>query len=525
MRISKRTPINPLRIARHFSTSNLDFDINNCLRNTLLNEDKRLFGQNSISGEKIMPYVRNGQVEHAHNLFDEVTLRSPASWNTLLSDLNKSQDPEGVYKVFIEMGRFGFKSNEYTILTLVGAFSGTKFNILVPQIHALVVCSGLNLSISVGPALMKWYAKMGDVEGLGRVFDEILVKNVACWNVLVSGYMEVGHFNQARRVFDKMPERDIVSWTCLIDGYIRNKWVNKARSMFNKMPEKNVVSWTVMVNGYVQHERFREALKLFVLMLRSDIRPNQFTFSNVLDACAGCSFLVTGQQVHSCILKFGIPKDLVLSASLVDMYAKCRNMDAAFSIFESMQKKSLVSWNSLIAGYARQGLGRRALQEFDRMIRSGVSPNQVTVFNVLLACRGSGLVEEGERHFNSMKHKYGIQPGLEHYACMMETYGKAGQMGKAETLIKGMLSEFDVVLWGAFLRAFYLYSGLEPPGFATESILKLKRDYPAIYSAFRKIHGETGNGATESTKHLKEMKKKQNIAKHDAFSQIGSGVK
>ncbi|XP_039036744.1 pentatricopeptide repeat-containing protein At2g13600-like [Hibiscus syriacus] len=247
-----------------------------------------------------------------------------------------------------------------------------------------------------------------------------------------------------------MPERDIVSLTCLIDGYIRNKWVNKARSMFNKMPEKNVVSWTVMINGYVQHERFREALKLFVLMLRCGTRPNQFTFSNVLDACAG-------------------------------------NIDAAFSIFKSMQNKNLVSWNSLIAGYARQGLGTRALQEFNRMLSNGVTPNQVTIFNVLLACRGSGLVEEGERHFNSMNHKYGIQPGLEHYACMMETYGKAGHMGKAETLIKEMLSKFDVV-WNL--------QNLP------QSFLKLKRDYRAVYSAFRKIHGETGNAATE-LKHLK----------------------
>ncbi|KAE8671251.1 AMP-dependent synthetase and ligase family protein isoform 1 [Hibiscus syriacus] len=241
------------------------------------------------------------------------------------------------------MGRFGFKPNEYTISTLVSAFSGTKFNVLVPQIHALVVCSGLNMSISVVPTLMKWYAKMGNVEALGRVFNEILIKDVACWNALVSGGVEAICFD-----------------------------------------------------------------------------------------------------------------------------AKMCNIDAAFSIFKSMQNKNLVSWNSLIAGYARQGLGTRALQEFNRMLSNGVTPNQVTIFNVLLACRGSGLVEEGERHFNSMNHKYGIQPGLEHYACMMETYGKAGHMGKAETLIKEMLSKFDVVLWGAFLRAFYLYSGLEPPEFATE---------------------------------------------------------
>lgn len=415
------------------------------------------------------------------------------------------------------MGRIGVKPNEYTISTLVIVVSGTEFKLLVPQIHAVVVRLGLNMSMFVGSALMKWYAQVRDVEGLGRVFDEILVKNVACWNALIAGYMEVGYFKQARRVFDNMPKRDVVSWTSLINGYIRNKWINKARSMFNKMSEKNVVSWTAMINGYVQSERFREALKLFVLMLRSETRPNQFTFASVLDACAGCSYLVTGQQVHSSILKFGIPEDIILSSSLVDMYSKCGNICAAFYIFESMRKKNMVSWNSLIGGYARQGLGRRALEEFDRMIEVGVRPNQVTIFNVLLACRDVGLVEEGERHFNSMDQKYGIQAGLEHYACMVEIYGKAGQLDKAEELMKGMLFRVDVVVWGAFVRAFYLHSGLEPPELAREGIQKLKTDYPTVYSAFRKTHNETGTWSSVTEfRAMKKMKKMRNIAKKKA---------
>ncbi|XP_022760014.1 pentatricopeptide repeat-containing protein At1g53600, mitochondrial-like [Durio zibethinus] len=535
MRASKRTPILSLKIARYLctlSTSNLDNDINNCLQKNRLNKARKIFEQNPNAGyilswnAMINPNLRNGQAENAHDLFDEVTLKNPASWNNFLSGLKKSQNPEGVYKCFLEMVRFGLKPTEYTILILVNAVSETKFTLLVPQIHGLVVCLGLNMSMFVGSALMKWYARIGDVEGVGRVFDEILVKNVACWNALISGYMEVGYFKQARRVFDKMPERDIVSWTSLINGYIRNKWINRARSMFNKMSEKNVVSWTVMINGYVQSERFREALKLFVLMLRSETRPNQFTFSSVLNACAGCSYLVTGQLIHSSILKFGIPEDLILSASSVDMYAKCGDIGAAFCIFESMREKNLVSWNSLIGGYARQGLGRRALEEFDRMINTGVWPNQVTIFNVLLACRNSGLVEEGERHFNSMDQKYGIQAGLEHYACMMEIYGKTGQLDKADKLIKGMFFKFDVVVWCAFVRAFYLHSGLEPSELATEGILKLKMDYPLVYSAFRKIHGVPGTvtGVTEF-RPLKEMKKKRKIAKQKALSRIESPVK
>ncbi|XP_021280965.1 pentatricopeptide repeat-containing protein At3g49170, chloroplastic-like [Herrania umbratica] len=159
-----------------------------------------------------------------------------------------------------------------------------------------------------------------------------------------------------------------------------------------------------------------------------------------------------------------------------------------------MWKKNPISWNSLIGGYVRQGLGRRALEELDGMMNSGFRPNQVTFVNILYVCRDNGLVEEGERHFNSMGQKYKIQAGLEHYACMVEIYGKAGQLDKAEKLIKGMTFESDVIVWDAFSRAFCLHSGLELCEFATEGISKLKMNYPAAFSALIRSILKHGRG-------------------------------
>ena len=89
-------------------------------------------------------------------------------------------------------------------------------------------------------------------------------------------------------------------------------------------------------------------------------------------------------------------RSVILSTSVVDMYAKCGDIEVAFSFFESMPKKNLVSWNSIIGGYARYGLAMRALEEFERMIKFGVKPDEVTFFNVLSACGHGALIAEGE---------------------------------------------------------------------------------------------------------------------------------
>ncbi|KAJ0112323.1 hypothetical protein Patl1_00843 [Pistacia atlantica] len=501
-----------------FSTANLK---PNHQINTDRLTDQTTTLQNVVSWNRtISKCLRNSQIIKAQSLFDKMPVKDIVSYNTILSGLNQSKNPEKVCQVFLEMERAGLKPNEYTLSIILSAVLNTELKVLVPQIHARIICLALNASVFVGSALMKAYANAGDGVGLSKAFYEILNKDVTSWNALVSGYMELGCMHEAQKTFDTMPEKDVVSWTTLVNGYIRNKRIKKARSIFNKITGKNVISWTVMISGYVQSERFVDALKLFVLMVKSDTMPNKFTYSSVLDACAGCCSLLVGQQVHSSIMKFGIPEDVILSTSLVDMYAKCGDIDAAFYVFESMQRKNLASWNSMIGGYGRHGLGKRALEEFERMKKMGVKPDEVTFVNLLSACGHGGLVEEGEKHFDSMETKHGIQAEAEHYACMVDLYGRAGQLDKAEKLIKEMPFEGDVVIWGALLGGCGLHSNMKLGELAAEGISRLERHHPAVYSMLTKIHGE--NGAWNIVVKLRKMLNEKRVRKQKAGSWVES---
>ncbi|KAL7171974.1 hypothetical protein ACSBR2_031630 [Camellia fascicularis] len=366
---------------------------------------------------------------------------------------------------------------------------------------------------------MRGYTDLEDHKGLYLVFDEILAKNVTSWNALILGYMELGLSSEARRAFEMMPEKNIISWTILVNGYLRNKELDEARLIFDGNCKRNVVLWTVLVSGYVQNGKFVHALELFLLMLKLGTQPNQFTFSSALDACSGCSSLLMGKQVHSNMLKSGIPFDVVLSTALVDMYAKCGDIESAFCFIESV-RKDLATWNSIIGGYARHVLATRALEEFERMINGGVKPDQITFVNVLSTCVYGGLVEEGERHFNSMTTIYGIKAGMEHYACMVDLYGRAGFLGTAVKLIEGITFKPDVAVWGALLAACSLHSSLELREFAARRINTLQKDHPTVYSMLSKIHGEQGIWGTVIE--LRKMMKARRAKIQNAGSWIES---
>ncbi|GAB2298458.1 hypothetical protein Dimus_032522 [Dionaea muscipula] len=498
-----------LTISRQFgtlSTATLNYKINESLQNGRLDAARRLFDENPTSRNTVSwnmmlkGYIQNSRLNYAQVLFDEMPLRDIVSWNTLLSGLQKERGDSinGLYRGYLELRRSRIQPNDYTFSIVITAVLGSVFDVLIPQFHAQIVCMGLNSSVFVGSALMKAYTAMRDRHALTRVFDEVLGKNVTSWNALIYGFMELGLTSEAERAFSVMSEKNVISWTTMVNGYLKNNQIGRARYLFNKMDDKNVVTWTAMIHGYVQGSLCSTALELFVSMMESGTRPNQLTFSTVLDACAGFSSLPMGQQIHASIINHCIIPllDVILSTALVDMYAKCGDINTAFYIFEySIPEKNTTTWNVLIGGYALHGMPTRAIEEFHRMQRrssNNLMPNHVTFVNVLLACVHGGLVDEGERIFHFMESVCNVEPRKEHYACMVDLYGRAGLLHKAESVIIGMPFKPDVVIWGALLGACGLHANIVIGEHAADAIHLLERDHPAIYTMLSKILGEKG---------------------------------
>ncbi|CAN8285894.1 unnamed protein product [Cochlearia groenlandica] len=506
-------------------TTTLNRLIDYHLRNDSLVEARRLFNLNPTSlddstwNKMISAYVHRGLLSEAHKVFDEMPVRDLMSWNTMFMGLKKTRDPESVVRLFLEMRRSGLNPDDLTLPVIIDSVS-SRFKSLIVQLHALAIRLGLSVSAYTGSSLLRGYTSLRIFKNLRRVFDEISVKDVVSWNVLIMGYMKLGSVEDGERAFDEIPERNIITCHMMLIGYINNMKIDKARIFFDTMIQRNVFSWTVMINGYVQCREFKVALMLFQEMVGTwNNRPSHYTFSTVIKASAASSSLLMGRQVHSMITKRGMSIDIILSTSLIDMYAKSGDITAASYAFKSMPMKNPASWNSMIGGFARHGLGVNALKEFEKMMESGYKPDQVTFINLLSACAHAGLVEEGEKQFMLMG-KLGISAEKEHYACMVDLLARAGQLDKAEKLIKGMPFEPDVVIWGALLGACGMHSCLELGEVAADGISKLRREYPAAYDVLCKVHGEKGDWS--NVVELRMLMKKSKVMKQDASSWIES---
>jgi pentatricopeptide repeat protein len=147
----------------------------------------------------------------------------------------------------------------------------------------------------------------------------------------------------------------------LLDMYAKCGDIEDARTVFEIIPHDDVILWSFLISRYAQSYQNEQAFEMFLRMMRSSVVPNEFSLSGVLQACANIAFLDLGKQIHNLVIKLGYESELFVGNALMDLYAKCRNMENSLEIFSSLRDANEVSWNTIIVGYCQSGFAEDAL--------------------------------------------------------------------------------------------------------------------------------------------------------------------
>ncbi|XP_038706358.1 putative pentatricopeptide repeat-containing protein At3g15130 [Tripterygium wilfordii] len=171
--------------------------------------------------------------------------------------------------------------------------------------------------------------------------------------------------------------------TALVDMYGKCSEVKTAHKLFNEMPERNVVTWNSLIYGYMHVECPEVAVQIFIKLLRAGLVPSSFSFSTCLAGCAEMGHLDFGTQVHGLCLKAGFSNNVVVGTVLIDMYSKGCNVEYAKRVFDCLDNRNVVTWTSVVTGYANNGEPDVAMLLAREMLQLGIRTNYVT-YNCLL---------------------------------------------------------------------------------------------------------------------------------------------
>lgn len=271
---------------------------------------------------------------------------------------------------------------------------------------------------------------------------------------MIKGFVKSGDLVTSKILFDEMPDKGMVSFTTMIDGYAKAGDMASARCLFDESPEKDIVCWSAMITGYAQNGQPKEAIKIFSEMISQNVKPDEYAMVSLISACSQAGDWEVAKWVDSYISESSI--DLSqnhVAATLVNMNAKCGNLERAESLFERMHRRDLISYSSMIQGYSVHGNGVKAVALFRRMLEEGMIPDDVAVTVVLNACTHADLAEEGCRLFDSLINEYSLAPSSDHYACIVNLLGRVGKVREAYDILKEMTVQPHVGAWGALLWA------------------------------------------------------------------------
>ncbi|MCO5566473.1 hypothetical protein L7F22_020150 [Adiantum nelumboides] len=451
------------------------------------------YEQNTFLGNLLVQmYGRCGVLDDAHYAFDNLVSKNVFSWSIMISTYVEHGQGRQALKVFQKMLYSQVIPHESTFVSILSACICAESLTEGKWIHKYACSCGVELDSMVGTALVNMYGKCGSLEGAMDVFDRLSERDLIAWSAMIGVHAQHGQDHKALHVFEQMLlvgmfptsvtylglidactvstnlasgvrvhaslvvsycECDLKVCNALINMYGKCGRLEIARTMFDTMQERNVVTWSSMIGGYAQQEHGREALNIFWRMHVRNVEPDRVTFVCVLDACSSCAALTKGRIIHFVVIERGLESDLVIKSGLVNLYAKCGKLADAHCLFQKMEIRNIITWNSMISAYTQHGHSKLALRFYRQMLREGVLPSKVTFFSVLSACSFAGLLEEAKGYFDSMIRDYGLSPEAVHYNCLVDLYGRAGRLAESENLIKSMPCSPTSASWMTLLSA------------------------------------------------------------------------
>ncbi|CAK9173676.1 unnamed protein product [Ilex paraguariensis] len=270
--------------------------------------------------------IRNGMIDEARHLFNEMPERDVFSWSSMISGYSQTEQPDLALELFHEMVADGFKPNEITMVSVLSAIASLGTLEEGRWAHEYIRNNSIPVNENLGAAIIDMYAKCGSI--------------------------------------------------------------NTALEFFRQIREKTttVSPWNAIIGGLAMHGHAELSLKIFSDLQRRNIKLNSITFIGVLAACCHAGFVEAG-ELHFKSMKglYNVDPNIKHYGCMVDLLGRAGRLGEAEDLIKSMPMKAdVVIWGTLLAACRTHGdteIGERAAEHLAR-VEPSHGPSRVLLSNI-----------------------------------------------------------------------------------------------------------------------------------------------
>lgn len=229
-----------------------------------------------------------------------------------------------------------------------------------------------------------------------------------------------------------------------------------SRKLFSQLDKPNIFIWNTMIRGYSHSDTPLQSLVLYMSLLYRGIEsPNNFTFPFLLNSCARLSSLRPGFQIHCHITKFGFEWDLFVRNALIHFYSFFRCTNHAQKVFDESLVRDIVSYNTMINGYAQAQQPCAALQLYRKMKDSDIQPDTFTFVALFSACSVLNDPRIVKRiHALVYKNLICVDSNMLLKTAVIDMYAKCGLMNAAERVFGTMRTSENIAAWSSMVSGY-----------------------------------------------------------------------
>ncbi|XP_073132845.1 pentatricopeptide repeat-containing protein At2g37310 [Henckelia pumila] len=450
---------------------------------------KKGFCSDFFVGNGLMTYYsRSDDLLSARGLFDEMPEKDLVSWNAMIAGYSQGgfyKECKDLYKVMLDLKEL--KPDAITVISTLHACAQSNDLIFGMEVHRYLIDNRIEMDLSVCNAIMAVYAKCGSLD-------------------------------YAKELFEEMNEKDEISYSTIISGYMVHCHVNEAMMIFMKIKNPALSTWNAVISGQVQNNKYDEVIDLVRKMQFLGCKPNCVTLSSLLPAIPYVSHLKGGKEIHAYAIKISCDENIYVVTALIDTYAKLGFLCGAQRVFDRSEIRSVIVWTSIIYAHATHGDAYLALNLFDKMLMGKNKPDEVTFTAVLAACARGGLLDKAQEIFDSLLPKYGIQPLVNHYACVVVCMCRTGRLSQALKFVEKMPIEPSTKVWGALFTGASEFGDVELGKFVYNHLIELEPDDPSNYIIMANLYSEAGRW--EEAEKVRETLKNLGLKKVAGSSRV-----
>ncbi|XVF63779.1 hypothetical protein PTKIN_Ptkin09bG0114800 [Pterospermum kingtungense] len=405
-------------------------------------------GNPFVETKLVSMYAKCGSFLDARKVFDKMNEKNLYTWSAMIGACSRELRWKEVVQLFFLMMKDGVLPDEFLFPKILQACANCGDVRTGGLLHSLLIRLGMVCFSRVSNSVLAVYVKCGKLSSARRFFANMDERDRVTWNSMILAYCQKGENDEAHRLFNRMLEEGIkpciITWNILVNSYNQLGQCDVAMGLMKEMESSgispDVFTWTSMISGLGQNGRTWQALFLFNEMLLAGIKPNGVTITSAVSACASLRVLKMGQEIHSVSLKKGLIDNVLVGNSLIDMYAKCGELEAARQVFDKIEEKDAYTWNSMVAGYCQAGYCGKAYELFMKMRESDVKPNVIT-WNTMI----SGYIQNGDEDqamdlFQRMERDGKIRRNTASWNALIAGYVQLGAIDKACGVFRQMQS-------------------------------------------------------------------------------------